>query len=118
MLVEDNKIISMELKQRLEHLGYEVFEVVSSGEEAISKVTELSPDLILMDIKLKGKMDGIEAAGKIDSMYHIPIVYVTAYEDEETVSRARFTHPKGYLVKPLEEESLHSVIEASLHKNG
>lgn len=116
MLVEDNKIISMELKQRLEHMGYEVFDVVNSGEEAVLKVNELSPDLILMDIKLKGKMDGIEAAGQIDSQYHIPIVYVTAYEDEETLKRAKYTHPKGYLVKPLEEEALHSIIESSIHK--
>ena len=116
MLVEDNKIISMELKQRLENMGYEVFDVVNSGEEAISKVAELSPDLVLMDIKLKGKMDGIEAADKIHLINNIPIVYVTAYEDEDTVKRANVTNPKGYLVKPLEEEALHSIIESSIHK--
>lgn len=117
MLVEDNKIISMELKQRLEQMGYEVFDVVNTGEEAITKATELNPDLVLMDIKLKGKMDGIEAANQINSLFHIPIVYVTAYEDEDTVKRAKVTNPKGYLVKPLEEQALHSIIESSIIKH-
>ncbi len=116
MLVEDNKIISMELKCRLEGMGYEVAAIVNTGEEAIATATEKNPDLVLMDIKLKGQMDGIEAANKIQSYLDIPVIYVTAYEDDATYQRAKATEPFGYLVKPVEEEDLHSTIESSIGK--
>jgi len=117
LVVEDDKIISMEIKDRLENLGYEVIDVVFSGEKAIEKATELVPGLVLMDIKLKGKMDGIEAAEKIRSLLDVPVVYLTAYTDESTLQRAKITEPYGYIVKPLEERELHSNIEIALYKH-
>jgi two-component sensor histidine kinase/AmiR/NasT family two-component response regulator len=117
LVVEDDKIISMEIKDRLENLGYEVLDVVFSGERAIEKATETAPDLVLMDIKLKGKMDGIEAAEKIRFLLDVPVVYLTAYTDENTLQRAKITEPYGYIVKPLEERELHSNIEIALYKH-
>lgn len=117
LVVEDNKIISLEIKQRLESMGYEVVAVAYAGEEAITKATEKLPDLVLMDIKLSGKMDGIEAAEKIRVLLDIPVVYLTAYSDESTLQRAKVTEPFGYIVKPLEERELHSTIEISLYKH-
>ncbi len=117
LVVEDNKIISLEIKQRLESMGYEVAAVAYTGQEAITKATEKIPDLVLMDIKLSGKMDGIEAAEKIRVLLDIPVVYLTAYSDESTLQRAKVTEPFGYIVKPLEERELHSTIEISLYKH-
>lgn len=117
MVVEDNKIISLEIRQRLESMGYEVKAVSYTGEDAVVKATETVPDLVLMDIKLGGKMDGIEAAEKIRFLLDIPVVYLTAYSDEATLERAKVTEPFGYIVKPLEERELHSTIEISLYKH-
>lgn len=117
MVVEDDKIISMEIRERLESLGYEVPAVVYTGEKAIEKATETLPDLVLMDIRLAGKIDGIEAAEKIRFLLDIPVVYLTAYSDETTLQRAKVTEPYGYIVKPLEERELHSTIEISLYKH-
>jgi two-component sensor histidine kinase/AmiR/NasT family two-component response regulator len=117
MVVEDNKIISLEIRQRLESMGYEVIAVSYTGEDAVSNATEKIPDLVLMDIKLGGKMDGIEAAEKIRFLLDIPVVYLTAYSDEATLERAKVTEPFGYIVKPLEERELHSTIEISLYKH-
>ena len=117
LVVEDNKIISLEIKQRLESMGYEVAAVAHNGPDAIMRATEKVPDLVLMDIKLNGKMDGIEAAEKIRVLLDIPIVYLTAYSDEATLLRAKVTEPFGYIVKPLEERELHSTIEISLYKH-
>jgi CheY-like chemotaxis protein len=117
MVVEDDKIISMEIRERLESLGYEVPAVVYTGEKAIEKATETLPDLVLMDIRLAGKIDGIEAAERIRFLLDIPVVYLTAYSDEATLQRAKVTEPYGYIVKPLEERELHSTIEISLYKH-
>jgi len=117
MVVEDNKIISLEIKQRLENMGYLVEAVVYNGPDAIVKATETIPDLVLMDIKLGGDMDGIQAAEKIRFLLDIPIVYLTAYSDVATLERAKQTEPYGYIVKPLEENELRSTIEISLHKH-
>lgn len=117
MVVEDNKIISLEIRQRLESMGYEVSSVAYTGEDAVTKATESYPDLVLMDIKLGGKMDGIEAAEKIRFLLDIPVVYLTAYSDDATLERAKVTEPFGYIVKPLEERELHSTIEISLYKH-
>jgi two-component sensor histidine kinase/AmiR/NasT family two-component response regulator len=117
LVVEDDKIISMEIKDRLQSLGYEVAAVVFSGEEAIEKATSILPELVLMDIRLQGKIDGIEAAEKIKAALDIPVIYLTAYTDEATLQRAKVTEPYGYIVKPLEERELHSAIEISLYKH-
>ena len=117
LVVEDNKIISMELKQRLKSMGYEVSSVVNSGEDAVERATEEFPDLVLMDIQLKGKMDGIEAADRIHYLLNIPVVYLTAYSDDVTFERAQATGPYGFIVKPFEEHNLHATIEQSLYKH-
>ena len=88
LVVEDERITAEDIKSGLENAGYKVPALVSTGEDAIDKAGKLRPDLVLMDIKLKGKMDGIEAAGQIKLRYNIPVIYLTAYSDEYTVKRA------------------------------
>ena len=117
MVVEDEGIIAQDIKNCLENLGYEVPEVVFTGQDAIQKADELRPDLVLMDIVLKGDIDGIETAAEIRSRYNIPIVYLTAYEDDKTLRRAKLTEPLGYILKPFEERYLRSSIEMALYKH-
>jgi len=117
MVVEDESIVAIDISQRLEGLGYEVTATVSSGEKAIEMAEKTRPDLILMDIVLKGKIDGIEAASQIGENFGIPIVYLTAYSDEKTLKRAKLTGPFGYIIKPFEDRELHSVIEVALYKH-
>jgi PAS domain S-box-containing protein len=117
MVVEDEGIIAQDIKNCLENLGYEVPDVVFTGKEAIEKAEENHPDLILMDIVLKGEMDGIETASEIRNRFSIPIVYLTAYEDDKTLKRAKLTEPLGYILKPFEERSLRSSIEMALYKH-
>ena len=101
LIVEDNIIIATDLQRRLIKLGYSVPVVVSSGEEAINKVKENNPDLVLMDINLYGEMDGIEAASKIHTFSDIPVIYLTEYTDEKTLERAKITETYAYIVKPF-----------------
>ena len=117
LIVEDDSIIVMELEDRLHSLGYAVCTATAYGEEAIDKAAELGPDLVLMDIRLKGAMDGIEAAAEIRERYDIPVVYLTAYADTNTLERARITEPYSYLIKPFEERELHIAIEMALYKH-
>gem|GEM_PF-1148910 len=117
MVVEDEGIIAQDIKNCLENLGYTVPEVVFTGQEAIKKAGIIRPDLILMDIVLKGDIDGIETATEIKSRYSIPIVYLTAYEDDKTLKRAKLTEPLGYILKPFEERYLRSSIEMALYKH-
>jgi PAS domain S-box-containing protein len=117
MVVEDEGIIAQDIKNCLENLGYSVPEVVFTGREAIEKAGIIRPDLILMDIVLKGEIDGIETAAEIKSRYSIPIVYLTAYEDDKTLKRAKLTEPLGYILKPFEERYLRSSIEMALYKH-
>jgi PAS domain S-box-containing protein len=117
MIVEDESIVALDVRHRLERLGYAVPAIASSGEEAIAKATETRPDLVLMDIRLRGDMDGVEAAAQIRARFEIPIVYLTAFADEETLRRAKVTEPYGYVLKPFEERELHAIIEMALHKH-
>lgn len=103
MIVEDDKIISMELRQRLKNMGYDVVAVVTSGVEAIQAATEKTPDVVIMDIKLEGYMDGIQAADRIHYLLDIPVVYLTAYTDDVTYKRAKETEPYGFIAKPFDE---------------
>lgn len=109
--------MALNIRNRLKNLGYTVPATASSGEEAIRKVELTNPDLVLMDIMLKGEMDGIEAAQIIKSRFSIPIIYLTAYTDIETLERAKLTEPAGYIAKPFKEEDLCNNIEIALHKN-
>lgn len=116
LIVEDETIISMELSHRLKRSGYDVVGAAVTGEEAIKKSTELIPDLILMDIHLIGEIDGIETAEIIHSTQDIPIIYLTAFSDGETLERAKLTEPYGFLIKPFEQRELETTIEVALYK--
>lgn len=117
LVVEDEIIIAEDIQRKLKTMGYDVSAIVSSGEEAIKKIKENIPDLILMDIVLYGGMDGIETAGQIHSLFDIPVVYLTAYADEKTLERAKITEPFGYLIKPFKERELQITIEIALYKH-
>jgi CheY-like chemotaxis protein len=114
LVVEDENIIALDLRIRLKGLGYAVLAVAASGEEAVDKATELDPDLVLMDIRLKGGMDGIEATQIIQARSDVPIVYLTALADEDTLQRAEATGAQGLIRKPFENEELQTAIEAAL----
>lgn len=117
LIVEDEWIVAEDIKSSLKNLGYRVADIVSSGEKVIAKVEEHNPDLVLMDIMLKGQMDGIEAASRIHSQFDIPIVYLTAYTDEKLLERAKITEPYGYIVKPFENRELSTAVEIALYKH-
>jgi len=117
LIVEDDSIIVMELEDRLYSLGYAVCATTAYGEEAIEKAAELGPDLVLMDIRLKGAMDGVQAAAEIRERYDIPVVYLTAFADNDTLQRAQVTEPYSYIIKPFEERELHIAIEMALYKH-
>lgn len=118
MIVEDERITAEDIHDILTHLGYTVTAVVSSGEEAIREAERTRPDLVLMDIRIKGEMDGIQAAREIRERFDIPVVYLTAHADRETLERAKLAEPLGYLVKPFQEPELQASIEMALHKQG
>ena len=117
LIVEDERIIAEHVAQSLQDLGYDVSGIATSGEEAIIKTEENSPDLVLMDIVLRGEINGIEAADLIRSRFNIPVIYLTAYADEKTVERAKITEPFGYILKPFDDRELHTAIEMALYKH-
>lgn len=117
LVTEDEKIVAEDLRDRLVSLGYEVVGIASSGEEAINLAQQLVPDVILMDIRLKGPMDGLEAAQRIRQTLDIPIIYLTAYADENTFQKAMSTEPLGYLLKPIESRELHTSISMAFYKH-
>lgn len=117
MVVEDEWVIADDIQKSLHNLGYEVSSVVPSGEDAVRKAGEDMPDLVLMDIVLQGKMDGVDAAKQIHSNFNIPIIYLTAYADHKVLERAKITGPFGYMIKPFEERELHTTIEMALYKH-
>lgn len=120
LVVEDEGLTAMEIQRKLKNWGYDVPSFAFSRKEAVKKAKEIKPDLILMDIMLKGKGDGIDAAQEIKRIRDIPIIYLTAYDDVKTRKRADITNPTAYLIKPFEEKELHSKIETALseHKLG
>ncbi|MBW4521053.1 MAG: response regulator [Scytolyngbya sp. HA4215-MV1] len=116
LIVEDEKIIAMNLQESLEDLGYGVVAVAASGEQAIAKAVELHPDLVLMDIRLKGTVDGIQATSQIWHQLQIPVIYVTGHSDQATLERAKLTAPFGYVLKPVKEKELYIAIETALQR--
>ena len=117
LVVEDESIVAADIQDRLESLGYEVPATVASGEKAVEKAGVLRPDLVLMDIQLNGRMDGVVAADQIRLRFGIPVIYLTANADHPTVQRAKVTEPFGYVIKPFEERELHTAIEVALYKH-
>lgn len=116
LVVEDERIVSMDLQRRLKAMGYEIAGSAVSGEEAIEKAEALRPDMVLMDIMLDGELDGTQAAEIIRARFSIPVIYLTAYADSATLERAKITEPFGYILKPFEERELHGHIEIALYK--
>lgn len=117
LIVEDEKIIALDLQRRLERFGYSVVGTAGDGEEAIRQAGELDPDMILMDIMLSGSMNGIEAAKVIKERHGIPIIFLTAFADEPTLERAKEVEPYGYILKPFKERELYSTIDIALYKH-
>ncbi len=117
LVVEDESLVARDIQNMLRSLGYEVTGVVASGEQAIQKAAASVPDLVLMDIVLKGDIDGIAAAEQLWEEYGIPVIYLTAYADDTTFERAKLTKPFGYLLKPFEERELQTTIEMALYKS-
>ena len=117
LIVEDEKLVAADIQNFLEHLGYQVTAAVSTGRAAIKETARTKPDLILMDIILKGGMDGIETAEHIRNQFGIPIVFVVANADPQTVERAKKIEPYGYILKPYHEDELQAVIEMALYKH-
>lgn len=117
MIVEDEVIIAMDISAKLKELQYEVCRQVMSGEQAIKNVEEERPDIVLMDIILKGEMNGIEAAREIRTRYGIPIIFMTACIDEETMKQMEDVKPAGFFIKPVEIEDLKPDIENALRKD-
>lgn len=115
LVVEDNAIIAFKLRYTLESLDYTVAAGSGSGEDAIEAALKNKPDLILMDINLKGEMDGIEATERIRAEMHVPVIFVTAYSDEAKIRRAKQTLPYGYLLKPVQDKELEIAVEIALH---
>ncbi|HEU6437105.1 MAG TPA: response regulator [Nitratidesulfovibrio sp.] len=117
VIVDDEQIVALDIRRTLERLGYAVPAMAADGEEAVRVAGELRPDLVLMDIRLRGPVDGIEAAARISGQYGVPVVFLTAFSDAATLERAKACGPFGFLVKPFEERELHSTIEVALLKH-
>ncbi|MEB3827759.1 hybrid sensor histidine kinase/response regulator [Phormidium sp. CCY1219] len=117
LIVEDEFLIAKGLSRKLKKLGYEVVDIVASGEDALQRVADKYPDLVLMDIAIQGELDGIETATKIHHYYKIPVIYVTAYADDETLERAESSGSYGYILKPFKDREVHAAIKMALKKH-
>lgn len=115
-VVEDEAIVSKDIQVCLKKIGYDVIGAFSSGEKTIEALKELQPDIILMDIMLSGKMSGVDTSAYVKENYGIPVVFLTAYADEKTISKAKVTEPYGYVIKPFKEIDLRTSIEMALYK--
>ncbi|MFI5203448.1 MAG: response regulator [Flavobacteriales bacterium] len=117
LVVEDESIVAKDIQQSLTKLGYNVIGTAPTGEKALALVEEFRPDIVLMDIMLKGPMNGIEVAADVKENFGIPVIFLTAYADEGTLTRAKVTEPYGYIIKPFKEIDLHTSIEMALYKH-
>lgn len=117
LVVEDESIVSKDIQHSLKKLGYNVVGSSSTGEKAIELALDLKPDVVLMDIMLKGKLTGIDASEQIRKSLNIPVIYLTAYADEATLEKAKVTEPHGYIIKPFKEIDIHTSIEMAIYKH-
>ena len=117
LVVEDEILVARDLQDLLTEMGYEVPDIAGSGEGALRKIEALRPDLVLMDIRIRGDMDGVAVAEQVRRRFRIPVVYLTAYADDTTVQRAKITEPFGYVLKPFQERELETTIEIALYKH-
>ena len=118
LIVEDEWVVAIDVRDCLEELGYRVVAIVASGEEAIVKARELRPDVVLMDINLEREMDGIQAAYQIWNELQIPVIYATGYSDQATVDRATDNELFGYVIKPIKERDLYITVKTALQRHG
>jgi len=116
LIVEDNPIVAEDLKIKLIHLGYAITEIAYSGEQALESVQDQRPDIALMDINLGKGISGIDTAAKLKETHEVSVIYLTAHADDDTISKAKFTEPYGYIVKPFDDTELKSVIEIAVYK--
>ncbi len=117
LVVEDESIVSKDIQHSLKKLGYNVVGAAATGEKAIELVRSEKPDVVLMDIMLKGDMSGIDTAEIVKKEVDIPVIYLTAYADEATLAKAKITEPYGYIIKPFKEIDLHTSIEMAIYKS-
>lgn len=117
LLVEDENLVALDVSRKLERAGYAIAGVAMTGTEAVRTAMATQPDLVLMDIRLRGDIDGIEAATRIRSRLDVPVIYLSAYADASTVTRAKTTEPFGYILKPFAARELEATIEMALHKH-
>ncbi|HET7838766.1 MAG TPA: response regulator, partial [Rectinemataceae bacterium] len=117
LIVEDESIVALDMRMRLEAMGYRVVDIVDTGALALERAASAGPDLILLDIKLKGPMDGIETARALRGIASIPVIFVTAFADEKTLQRAKLASAYGYIIKPYHERELRVAIELALYKH-
>ncbi len=116
LIVEDESIVAKDIQNSLKKIGYQISGVVNSGDKAIREVEENRPSIILMDIMIKGSMTGIETAKQIKERFSIPVIFLTAYADDNTLNKAKVTEPYGYIIKPFREKELQTTIEMALYK--
>ena len=116
LVVEDEVVIAMRLQQRLTSLGFDIVGVAYSGEEAVETARDLKPDLILMDIMIPGRLDGIEAAKAIKVELNIPVIFLTAFSEDKVIERAREAQPYGYILKPFQDREIKATVEIALYK--
>jgi CheY-like chemotaxis protein len=114
MIVEDEAVVALHLRQELNRLGYTVAGTATAGDQALRMIEEVFPDVILMDIHIQGEIDGIETASRIPRYLHVPVIFLTAYSEDVTLKRAGETHPYGYLIKPFLDRELHATIKMAL----
>lgn len=117
LVVEDESIVSKDIQHSLKKLGYNVVGAAATGEKALELAREEQPDIVLMDIMLKGDMNGVEVAEIVRRELNIPVIFLTAYADEATLSKAKITEPYGYIIKPFKEIDLHTSIEMAIYKH-
>jgi CheY-like chemotaxis protein len=117
LIVEDERITAEDLRDILTQLGYVVVSIVSTGIAAMAEVEQKTPELVLMDIRIQGALDGTETARILRERFDTPVVFLTAHADEETLLRAKVAEPLGYVVKPFQESELRATLEMALHKN-
>lgn len=118
LVVEDEAVIALRLQKRLKEMGYDVPDIAYSGEDAVERAGRLRPDLVLMDIMLPGKLDGIEAAKIVKAEFDIPVIFLTAFSEDKILKRAKQAEPFGYLLKPFQDRDIKAAIEVALYKKG
>lgn len=114
LIVEDEQITAMEVQSMLEEMGYEAAGIVDRGNDALDRLEEDSVDLVIMDIRLPGDLNGIETTEEINERFDVPVIYFSAYSDDQTLEGARDTEPAGFLIKPITKQDLRSSIEMAL----